>query len=86
MDLNGCRDEAGRFLEAIHASGEPVEKKIAMLEEEFRILKENAHNDAAVKHQTYDMLFLLFEIAAQYEIDLDAEWVAGMRRKKSKYM
>ncbi len=86
MSLNHYRDEAGRFLEAIHAAGEPVEEKIAMLENELQIMKDNMRCDGTLKHQVYDLLFILFEIAAQYDIDLDTAWTAGMRRKESKYM
>lgn len=88
MDLNQYRDEAGRFLEAIHAADEPVEQMIAMLEHEMDILKEkeSVKDDAAVKHQVYDLLFLLFEIAARRGCDLDAEWAAGKRRKQEKYL
>jgi len=85
MSLNNYRDEAGRFLEAIHASDEPAEKKIEMLQHEFDILKAGFQNSETVRHQVYDLLFLLFEIASQYGIDLDAEWLAGQIRKEKKY-
>jgi hypothetical protein len=38
-----------------------------------------------MRHQVYDMLFLLFEIAAQRGFDLDAEWNRGRERKEKKY-
>ena len=86
MSLNNYRNEAGRFLEAIHASDEPVEKKIKMLEHELSILKAGIQDSETVGHQVYDLLFLLFEIASQYDIDLDSEWLAGQSRKKKKYL
>jgi hypothetical protein len=86
MSLNTYRDEAGCFLEAIHASDEPAEKKMMMLEQELNILRANLHDSHTVSHQTYDLLFLLFEIASQYHIDLDSEWLSGQERKKEKYL
>ncbi len=86
MSLNVYRDEVGRFLEAIHASDEPVEKKIKMLQQELDLLKTSPHNATVVTHQVYDLLFLLFEIASQYDIDLDSEWLAGQSRKMKKYL
>ena len=86
MSLNNYRDETGRFLEAIHASDEPVEMKIKMLQQELDLLKTDAHDAKVVTHQVYDLLFLLFEIASQYDIDLDSEWLAGQSRKLKKYL
>lgn len=39
-----------------------------------------------LRHQIYDMLFILFEIAADNKFDLDAEWDKGRQRKKEKYL
>jgi len=86
MSLNTYRDEAGRFLEAILASDEPEEAKIAILEHELAALKANLHDNTTVSHQVYDLLFMLFEIAAQYNIDLDSEWLSAQMRKKAKYL
>jgi hypothetical protein len=86
MSLNAYRDEAGQFLEALHASNEPAEKKITMLQEELDTLKANLHDEKIVSHQAYDLLFLLFEIASQYNADLDKEWLAGRSRKREKYL
>ena len=86
MNLNAYRDEAGRFLEAIQATDEPVEKKIQMLQHELDILKTSIHDDKTVSHQVYDLLFLLFEVASQYNLDLDLEWLNGQSRKKKKYL
>lgn len=86
MSLNTYRDETGHFLEAIHASDEPVETKIRMLQQELDLLKNSAHDARVVTHQVYDLLFLLFEIASQCDIDLDSEWLAGQSRKVKKYL
>ena len=39
-----------------------------------------------VQHQLYDMIYLLFEIAAANDLDLDSEWQAGTKRKAEKYL
>ena len=86
MSLNAYRDEAGRFLEAIGATEEPVEKKFSLLQRELDRLKSDANNAEAAGHQVYDLLFILFEIASQYNVDLDAAWLAGRLRKNRKYL
>jgi hypothetical protein len=86
MSLNVYRDEADRFLRAIHAADGSLEEKIGMLQQELDILRQAQPEDAAViRHHTYDLLFLVFEIAAQFGADLDAEWAAGRARKAEKY-
>ena len=87
MSLNAYRDEAARFLADIHAADDPVGTKFRMLQEELDILKAADPSDAkTVSHQVYDLMFLLFEVAAQYNADLDAEWAAGRARKAEKYL
>ncbi len=87
MSLNTHRDEAARFLKGIHALDEPLEKKLRMLQEELDNLKTADPADAkTVSHQTYDILFLVMEIAAQCHVDLDAEWAAGQKRKANQYL
>lgn len=85
MSLNIYRDEAGHFLAGIHTTNEPAEKKIIMLQHELDILKDNLNDDKIISHQVYDLFFLLFEIASQYNVDLDSEWLAGQSRKQKKY-
>jgi hypothetical protein len=85
MSLNVYRDEAGLFLEAIRASDEPVETKMKMLQDELNLLKISVQDAKVVAHQVYDILFLLFEIASQCNVDLDSEWCAGQSRKAKKY-
>jgi hypothetical protein len=87
MPLNEYRDEAGRFLSAIHVGNEPISVKIAMLQQELNILAAvPADDNRVIGHQVYDLLFLLFEIASQYEIDIDTQWEAGRDRKARKYL
>jgi hypothetical protein len=86
MSLNTYRDEAGQFLDAIHASAEPIEKKVLLLQHELDILKANLHDAKTISHQVYDLLFLLFEIASVYNANLDVEWLAGQSRKQKKYL
>ena len=88
MTLNSYRDEAKDFLQKIGAQHEGVAPKVAWLEEEFQLLKSaiEADDTSEARHQVYDMLFLLFEIAADYDFDLDSEWQAGKERKQKKYL
>ena len=57
-----------------------------MLQDELDILKANLCDEKIISHQVYDLLFLLFEIAFQYNVDLDSEWLAGRSRKQKKYL
>lgn len=86
MSLNAFRDEAGEFIEAVDPAGEePISGIIRMLDEEYASLKAALDDPECLSHQVYDMLFLLFELAAEEDLDLDAEWVQG-RNTKRKYM
>jgi len=86
MTLNHYRNEAAEFLKKSGLKDEECSIKIAMLEEELNILKKVTDNPAQLKHQIYDMLFLLFEIAAEYEFDIEEEWNKGKIRKYEKYI
>lgn len=86
ISLNGYRDEAEDFLKKIGAKNDGSDTKVNMLEEEFNILKEVIDNPDKLKHQIYDMLFILFEIASDYKFDLDNEWNKGRKRKEEKYI
>lgn len=86
LSLNDYKDEAKRFIEKINANDDSITKLISMLETEFDILKRTAVEDEdKLRHQIYDMLFLLFEIASKYDMDLDKEWEKGRKKKKEKY-
>lgn len=86
MSLNSYRDEAEDFLKKIGAKNDGSDTKVAMLEEEFNILKEVKDNPDKLKHQIYDMLFILFEIASDHKFDLDNEWNKGRKHKEEKYI
>ena len=87
MDLNTFRDEAGEFLQAIDPAGEePVSAILDMLDREYAELKTSLDNDARLSHQIYDVMFLLFELAARYNLDLDEQWENGKLRKEEKYV
>lgn len=86
MSLNNYRDEAGDFLHKIGAEDEKIEIKLKMLDNEFNTLKESINNPDTVKHQIYDILFLLFEVAYDYKLDLEEEWNKGKERKQKKYI
>lgn len=88
MSLNSYKIEARNFLKKINAIDQGVNLKIEWLEEEFQLLKEsvNANETNKVRHQIYDMLFLLFEISSDYDFDLDSEWNLGKEKKQRKYI
>ena len=88
MTLNDYRDEAGEFLKAIAADREHVSKILSWLDDELNELKGAAGKTdlLELRHQIYDILFLLFELAARFDLDIDAEWVAGRDRKRAKYL
>ena len=85
MDLNGYRDEVAEFLDKIAAREEPTSRVMDMLDEEIALLKESLDDRERLNHQLYDVLFLLFELAAMYNLDMDPEWAQGRERKRAKY-
>lgn len=88
MSLNEYKNEVKDFMIKMNSLNGDNYQKIAWLEEEFELLK-NAVNDSnkdRIKHQLYDMLYLLFEIAVDNGFDLDKEWLAGTKRKQEKYL
>ncbi len=85
MGLNVYRDEVAGFLDRIAAREEPVSRIVGMLDEEITLLKESLDDRERLNHQLYDVLFLLFEIAAIYNLDMDSEWTQGRERKQAKY-
>jgi hypothetical protein len=83
MSLNAFRDEAGAFLKTVDPdSEEPVSEIIRMLDEEYADLKASLDNPDRLSHQIYDMLFLLLELAAKKNVNLDAQWIQGRDRKR----
>jgi hypothetical protein len=86
MSLNKYRDEVGEFLKAIDPKNiEPISKIVKMLDDEYNELKASLDDRNRLGHQVYDILFLLFELAAKENLDLDRQWDLG-RDKKKKYI
>jgi len=87
MDLNGYKEQAKEFLIKINALDESAAPKIRWLEQELRLLKDavETNQQDKIRHQIYDMLYLLFEMAAEYDFDLVNEWDAGKEKKRVKY-
>lgn len=86
MSLNNYRDETGEFMRQIGALDGGIEHKIEMLDEEFNLLKESINNPDRLRHQIYDMLFILFEIAFDKRFDIEYEWNKGREKKQKKYI
>lgn len=85
LSLNFYRDEVEEFMVKAGFSPEVEEDIFNMLDEELALLKSSCGNEDKMHHQVYDMLFLLFEIAAKHNMDLDSEWIKGSEKKK-KYL
>jgi len=86
MGLNDYRDEAGEFLRAVGAEDEDIAKILGMLDQEMILLKGAIHDRDRLRHQISDVLFLLMELAARFELDLDLEWENGRIKKREKYL
>lgn len=86
IGLNAFRDEAPAFLAAIGASSEDIGVILRALDEEMAGLKVSIADRSGLADQVYDVLFLLFELAARYDLDLDSEWEKGRARKQEKYL
>ena len=86
MGLNDRRDEALEFMNAIGVGEEHVPKIFSFLDEELASLKESVGDEEKLCHQVYDVLFLLFELAGRFDLDLDSEWNEGRQRKQLKYL
>lgn len=85
MNLNEYRNEAAQFLQMIGATDEPVEEILGWLDEELPRLRQSLHDRPELAHRVYDMMFLLFELAARNDLDLDEQWSQGRQRKLAKY-
>lgn len=86
MGLNEFRDEAREFLVGIGQSEREASEIIPMLDEEVALLKSSIGDREKLCHQIYDVLFLLFELAGQYDCDLDLEWEKARKGKQEKYL
>jgi hypothetical protein len=86
MPLNDYRDEAGDFMKAVNDFDCPAGRILDMLDEEVRLLREAVDDPARCRHKTYDALFLLFELAAIRDFDLDEEWNTCRPRLYAQYL
>ncbi|TCL57244.1 phosphoribosyl-ATP pyrophosphohydrolase [Kineothrix alysoides] len=88
MSLNSYTEEVRDFLRKISSDNENNQQKIEWLREEFTQLQYAVEGSdmPKVQHQLYDMMYLLFEIAAANDLDLDSEWKIGAERKAEKYI
>lgn len=88
MSLNEYKNEVREFLLSMGSLNGNNHQKITWLCEEFEELKKavNTLERDKIEHELYDMLYLLFEIAADNDFDLDKEWQAGSKRKQEKYL
>ena len=87
MSLNDYRDEVEIFLKKVNSYGKNTEQKINWLNNEFSLLKTAIKNSDknSISHQIYDMMYLLFELSADFRCNLDEEWQIG-NIKKEKYL
>lgn len=88
MSLNEYKNEVREFLLRMGSLNGDNSQKITWLNEEFELLKKavNSSEREKIQHQLYDMLYLLFEMAADNDFDLDKEWKIGNKRKQEKYL
>jgi hypothetical protein len=88
MSLNSYTDEVKEFIRDSKLTNIDNQQIITWLEDEFELLKAavKASERDQMEHQIYDMLYLLFEFAAENEFDLDQQWQSGKRKKQDKYL
>lgn len=90
MDLNDYRDEAGDFLRQLGASKQEVTTLVKHMKEDFAQLMDffngRIFDTVEMGHKTYDVIFLLMDLASRFDTDLNEEWKLGRQRKKKKYL
>ncbi|MBW2623450.1 MAG: hypothetical protein JRD68_11145 [Deltaproteobacteria bacterium] len=90
MELNDYKDEAGAFLEQLGATDQDVATIVDLLKGDFAILMDYFNgriiDTDKMGHKTYDVIFLLMQLASRFDTDLDHEWIMGRQRKKKKYL
>lgn len=88
MSLNDYKNEVREFLIIMDCFNGNNHQKITWLNEEFELLKKavNSLERDKIEHQLYDILYLIFEMAADNNFDLDKEWQKGRKRKQEKYL
>ncbi len=86
MGLNQYRDEAGDFMKALGGAAYSTAAIADMLREELNLLEKAVDDAPRLRHQIHDVLFLLFELAAIRDFDLDEEWRECLPRAYAKYV
>ena len=84
--LNDYRDQAHGFLNCVDP-GADLPGILRLFREELDMLQHSVDEKQlpSTRHQIYDLLFLVMEMAAVADVDLDAEWQQGLDRKRMKY-
>jgi hypothetical protein len=73
-------------MKAVDDFDRPAVEILDMIDNEMRELREAMGDPARFRHKTYDTLFLLFELAAVRDFDLDEEWNVCRPRQYAKYL
>lgn len=76
------------FLKKIDTLNKNTGQKLIGLEKEFDLLKNAIKNsqNTMICHKIYNMIFILLEIAADNDCNLDKEWAEGSKKKQEKYI
>ena len=85
MSLNNLRDQAADFLNKLKADKFTDADILHEIEQKLSMLKKSNAADQESCNQIYDIIYLLLELAAKHNYDLDAEWQKG-QAKKQKYL
>lgn len=86
MDLNFYKEQVQYFLDNLQEENWNISRKTSELKKEYEKLLSNINNRDVVSHHIYDILFILFEIACELDIDIENEWQKGTLRKQQKYL
>jgi len=85
MYLNNLRDQVADFLNKLKEDKFTEDDILNEIDDKLSIIRDSRDNDSEYRHQIYDILYLLLELAAKHNYDLDDEWQKGQIRKR-KYL
>ncbi|MFH1089450.1 MAG: hypothetical protein V1716_03435 [Candidatus Uhrbacteria bacterium] len=85
MSLNNLRDQVADFLNKLKENKFTEDDILNEIENKLSIIRSSRDDDNEYRHQIYDILYLLLELAAKHNYDLDDEWQKGQIRKQ-KYL
>jgi len=85
MYLNILRDQVADFLNKLKEDKFTEDDIFNEIDNKLLIIRKSRDNDDEYRHQIYDILYLLLELAAKHNYDLDDEWQKGQIRKQ-KYL